>query len=248
MDSDDVKQNERETYNTDDDRPEYGALWNRDDLEFLLDIGASNRFWSLLEATTGTTVLDIGYGSGRLVQDIRSRMPDRTAFGIDISERQIKDGYENGTESLLLGDAEQLPFRDATFDIVVVHSALHHMPNWEIVMLAEIGRVLSNGGKLVFYEPERYNPLAAIRRKVLPSTHHTPDEQPFDPSELRPVLEREFTDVTVSDHYLLSNLLPVINNRAPIRIPRSMMRYTYEFEQRLSLEKYSWIFVGKATL
>lgn len=46
-----------------------------------------------------------------------------------------------------LGDAEALPFPDASFDIVTVRRAAHHFPNIDTA-LAEIARVLQPGGRL----------------------------------------------------------------------------------------------------
>lgn len=52
--------------------------------------------------------------------------------------------------------AEELPFDDASFDVVLGHAVLHHLPNLERAF-AEFHRVLRPGGTIVFAgEPSRY--------------------------------------------------------------------------------------------
>lgn len=53
-------------------------------------------------------------------------------------------------------DAEQLPFADASFDLVLGHAVLHHIPDLNRA-LGEFARVLAPGGTIVFAgEPSRY--------------------------------------------------------------------------------------------
>ncbi|MCW2952594.1 MAG: Methyltransferase type 11 [Conexibacter sp.] len=53
-------------------------------------------------------------------------------------------------------DAEDLPFEDASFDLVLGHAVLHHLPDLERAF-GEFQRVLKPGGTLVFAgEPSRY--------------------------------------------------------------------------------------------
>jgi SAM-dependent methyltransferase len=53
-------------------------------------------------------------------------------------------------------DAEQLPFADASFDLVFGHAVLHHIPDLDRAF-AEFARVLAPGGRIVFAgEPSRY--------------------------------------------------------------------------------------------
>jgi SAM-dependent methyltransferase len=53
-------------------------------------------------------------------------------------------------------DAEELPFEDASFDLVFGHAVLHHLPNLDRAF-GEFRRVLRPGGRLFFAgEPSRY--------------------------------------------------------------------------------------------
>jgi SAM-dependent methyltransferase len=53
-------------------------------------------------------------------------------------------------------DAESLPFADESFDLVLGHAVLHHLPNLDRAF-AEFHRVLAPGGRIVFAgEPSRF--------------------------------------------------------------------------------------------
>ncbi|HLY33887.1 MAG TPA: methyltransferase domain-containing protein, partial [Jatrophihabitantaceae bacterium] len=62
-----------------------------------------------------------------------------------------------------VADAERLPYDDESFDLVVGHAVLHHIPDVELA-LREVLRVLKPGGRFVFAgEPTRYGDVVARR-------------------------------------------------------------------------------------
>jgi ubiquinone/menaquinone biosynthesis C-methylase UbiE len=62
-----------------------------------------------------------------------------------------------------VADAERLPYDDDTFDIVIGHAVLHHIPDLDLAF-AEILRVLKPGGRFVFAgEPTRHGDVVARR-------------------------------------------------------------------------------------
>ena len=63
-------------------------------------------------------------------------------------------------------DAESLPFADASFDLVLGHAVLHHLPNLRRAF-AEFHRVLRPGGRIVFAgEPSRLGDrIAAVPKR-----------------------------------------------------------------------------------
>lgn len=74
--------------------------------------------------------------------------------GLDLTEALLVQARQHQRErglhnvQFIQGDAEQLPFRDKTFDIVACHKAFHHFPHPRTV-LREVSRVLVPGGRLV---------------------------------------------------------------------------------------------------
>jgi SAM-dependent methyltransferase len=103
----------------------------------------------LLEPRVGEALLEVGYGGGGLLRRLAKTEPARLV-GVDVSAavpRRIA-----GAE-LVRAEAGVLPFADGSFDAAVSVSVLHFWPRLEPV-LAEIGRVLRAGGRLVLvFEP-----------------------------------------------------------------------------------------------
>jgi SAM-dependent methyltransferase len=65
-----------------------------------------------------------------------------------------------------VAEAEALPFEDKSFDLVLGHAVLHHLPRLDKAF-AEFHRVLKPGGTLIFAgEPSRYgDKLAALPKR-----------------------------------------------------------------------------------
>ena len=84
----------------------------------------------------------------------------------------------------LVGDAQQLPYADASMDSVFNLGIIHHLEDWE-QGIKEISRVLKAGGR--FYFEEIYPPLYAnvITRRFLDH----PTENRFHGPEYRAALQ-----------------------------------------------------------
>ncbi|MCW3978638.1 MAG: class I SAM-dependent methyltransferase [Candidatus Bathyarchaeota archaeon] len=85
------------------------------------------------------TLLDIGIGTGRFAEPLRELGFDVT--GIDISPNMIKQSRERGVESLVVGDAQNLPFTDGAFDSALLVHMLHLIRDWS-GLLSEIRRTV----------------------------------------------------------------------------------------------------------
>ena len=79
-------------------------------------------------------------------------------------------------------DAHRLEFSDSSLDVVFGVAILHHLEFARA--MSEIHRVLRKGGKIVFVEPLRHNPVARLIRYFTPQAR-TPDELPLGRPELR---------------------------------------------------------------
>jgi ubiquinone/menaquinone biosynthesis C-methylase UbiE len=102
------------------------------------------------ESTAGLDVLDVGCGQGiDLVEYLRA---GARATGIDLTPRHVELARQHVealdlTATVVHGDAEHLPFQDASFDFVASNGVLHHTPDMPAA-LREIRRVLRPGGEV----------------------------------------------------------------------------------------------------
>jgi ubiquinone/menaquinone biosynthesis C-methylase UbiE len=74
--------------------------------------------------------------------------------GVDLSERLLRQFCGPGT--LYVADCRQLPFEDASCDLVIVQGGLHHLPRPKgdlEQVLHEVRRVLRRQGRFVAVEP-----------------------------------------------------------------------------------------------
>jgi 2-polyprenyl-3-methyl-5-hydroxy-6-metoxy-1,4-benzoquinol methylase len=92
-------------------------------------------------------VLDVGCGTAHFLSSLR---PNLDIYGTDVSYSMLSSGPGIGivTESI----AEQLPFADETFGGVICINVLEHLEEPKIV-LAELNRILKNGGRLILVTP-----------------------------------------------------------------------------------------------
>ena len=103
----------------------------------------------------GARILDIGCGLGVYVRRLRE-FTDR-AYGIDIDRTRLAEGAKS-TPGLMLSASETLPFRDGSFDAVVLNEVIEHVRD-DAATIAEAVRVLAPGGHIVIYAPNRLYPF-----------------------------------------------------------------------------------------
>lgn len=109
-----------------------------------------------LNIPTGGVALDVGSGPGNVTASLaRAAGPDGLALGVDISEPMLSravDAQAGPNVGFLRADAQQLPFRDATFNAVTSLAVLQLIPE-PSATLAEIARVLKPGGRVAIMVP-----------------------------------------------------------------------------------------------
>lgn len=110
----------------------------------------------------GARIADLGCGSGAFTVPLRER--GFVPVGLDISPKLIALAREKfaGIE-FLEGDAENLPFPDASLDAVLLSGLVHHFPDPRR-LAAETWRVLKPGGRFVAFDPNRMNPFMWLYR------------------------------------------------------------------------------------
>jgi ubiquinone/menaquinone biosynthesis C-methylase UbiE len=108
-------------------------------------------------------VLDVGCGTGYLLRVLADRCPGIVEFvGIDAATAMIDAATAASVDPRIafqVGLAEQLPYRDGAFDLVVSTTSFDHWTNQENG-IAECVRVLEPGG--LFVLADLFSPLLAI--------------------------------------------------------------------------------------
>jgi ubiquinone/menaquinone biosynthesis C-methylase UbiE len=117
-------------------------------------------------------MLEIGAGTGYFSLNLLRAGVVRQATAIDISPGMLDVLQQTATQlglpvETLTADAERLPFPDESFDLVLGHAVLHHLPDLQTA-LRECARVLTPGGTLTFMgEPSRHGDrIAALPKRI----------------------------------------------------------------------------------
>lgn len=99
------------------------------------------------------SALDIGTGPGQIVRKLAVQLPGWHFVGVDRSPNMIREAIAARADALsnrvefLVADANRLPFPDASFDLVLCNSVLHHLEN-PPRLFAEIARVAQPDGAI----------------------------------------------------------------------------------------------------
>ena len=116
--------------------------------------------------------LEIGAGTGYFTLHLLAAGVVRSAVATDISQGMVDVLQANAARMGLEVEtaacaAEDLPFEDGSFDLVLGHAILHHIPDLARAF-AEMRRVLRPGGVVLFAgEPsERGDRIAAIPKRA----------------------------------------------------------------------------------
>ena len=113
----------------------------------------SNRFYAMLArryGQHGVRLMEIGSGLGHLVGQLEDSFE---TYGMDLNHWAVKESKSVIEKTALqTASAEEIPFADGTFGVVIIKHIVEHLPNPEKA-IAEIGRVTAPGGILILATP-----------------------------------------------------------------------------------------------
>ncbi len=123
-----------------------------------LDQGWRRRLVDALELQPGHRVLDLATGTADLPLAFLRRQPELQVVGLDPSRKMLEVGQHKLDRAgaaerteLVVGDAQDMSFAEATFDRVTMSFGIRNVPD-RPKALREIARVLKPGGRLAILE------------------------------------------------------------------------------------------------
>jgi len=133
------------------------------------------RLLEALEPKTGERILEIGPGTGYYSLEVATRLGDGSLAIFDIQQQFLdqtaRAGAERGIQNIepTLGDAQQLPYGDDSFDAAYLVTVLGEIPD-QNAGLRELHRVLKPSGRLVVGETFAGDPhvvrFSALRERA----------------------------------------------------------------------------------
>jgi SAM-dependent methyltransferase len=151
----------------------FDSIYRREGASYLRPVEAYFVFLELLRARTEHTLLDVACGAGMLLQAASGCM--RHLHGTDISEVAVALAKRNVPgASIALANAERLPYRNETFDLVTCLGSLERMLNASKA-LEEIRRVGKRNARYCFLVRNSstfsWKVLGRIQQRQLAASH-----------------------------------------------------------------------------
>lgn len=153
------------------------------------------------ELKEGMTVLELGCGTGEYTKEFVKE--DFQLVSLDISPKMIELTRSKAGNNIqyVVGNAEQLPFKNVVFDSVVGNAILHHFPDLSAALI-EVKRIKKQRAKIVFREPNLYSPgkffaFGIPILKLFRKNRWSPSEKVFSRAFARKILKE--TGYTVLD-------------------------------------------------
>ena len=103
-----------------------------------------------LEKEEFTDLLDCGCGTAPMITLLQKKYPEKRYTGIDLTPEMIEVAKAKKMPGvkLVVGDCENLPFKENSFDVVICCQSFHHYPNVQR-FFDSVQKVLRPGGRLI---------------------------------------------------------------------------------------------------
>ena len=98
--------------------------------------GYSPKFWTdtvahiveVYNLSNNSKILDIGCAKGYMMHDLSLLIPGTEIKGIDISQYAKNHAIDSMQENIIVSNANNIPFPDNYFDLVIAINTLHNLP------------------------------------------------------------------------------------------------------------------------
>ena len=193
----------------------------------------------------GQRALDVGPGAGQLLERL-------AALGLQVAGCDLAEGMVEETGARLrqagidadlrTASAEDLPWAEASFDLVTALGLIEYLPN-PAAGLAEMRRVLRPGGHLIVTAPNPVrlaylaDPIATIRGRLAPPKGGYPRKY-WNPAKFRTAIEAAGLDVvSVEGH----GLGPLTFAGRPLSDDARAIERGERLERRLGTRASRWL-------
>ncbi len=136
------------------DDPQHAAAFDRRVSRSREDLG--EKLADMLALKGDEQILDLATGTGRVARPVAKRLKTGRVIGVDEALAMLEVGHRHEDPIPAYyqsaGEAGALPFKSNSFDRAFVSFSLHHFGN-PAGVVAEVLRVLKNGGAFIILDP-----------------------------------------------------------------------------------------------
>ena len=164
--------------------------------------------------TSRIRLLDIACGTGRTLKQLAAAHPRLRYHGVDLSPYYIRAARQLLRDiedlSLVVENAEDLPYKDEYFDVVTSVYLFHELPkNARRRVLAEAYRVLRPGGLLVLEDSAQVSDSADLAAVLgnFPDQYHEPFYRCYLKDDLAAIAREQGFAVESSEPHLVAKVV-----------------------------------------
>lgn len=120
-----------------------------------------------LEKEPFDTLLDVGCGTGPMIELLVSKYPEKHYTGADITPKMIEVANAKHLPNTIfqVADSENLPYEENSFDAVICANSFHHYPNPQ-KFFDGVHKVLKPGGRLILRDYTSFNWLVWLMNHI----------------------------------------------------------------------------------
>ncbi|TAK25810.1 MAG: class I SAM-dependent methyltransferase [Chloroflexota bacterium] len=155
-------------------QPENQAVQDEHDFHGFQDSLEQALAWLLTSegGLDGRRLLEIGPGRGRDTESFaragaRIVALDVASASVTLARERLRAAGYGDRIDCIVADAANLPFRDGAFDVTFSRFVIAHVDTQR--MANELARAIAPGGRAIFVEPLRHNPLVSLYRRFSPT-------------------------------------------------------------------------------
>ncbi|MEK7187273.1 MAG: methyltransferase domain-containing protein [Patescibacteria group bacterium] len=154
-------------------------------------------------------VLDVACGTGEVVLRLARRYPESTFWGVDGSRQMITEAKNKIGDlrniSFVVSNAEEVPFDEDSFDLIISSEAFHHFWEPQEVLLV-LAQKLKEEGRLLLVDPGADTFLQRLIFRYLGRIFEV-HKHIYDQGELKQLLENTGFAVEKVFTYHLNNFI-----------------------------------------